>query len=60
MYSMNELVLQRDKDGIRIDLTTLDAVPPGQQPSNIKPTETEGARPKNLLMNNPKAGIIVY
>lgn len=41
-------------------LTTLEAVPPGQQPSNIKPTEREGESPKNLLIISPKAGIIEY
>lgn len=41
-------------------LTTLDAVPPGQQESNIKPTEAEGGSPKYLAMINPKPGIIVY
>ena len=45
---------------MEITLTTLDAVPPGQQASNIKPTETEGDSPKALLMINPRDGIIVY
>ena len=40
--------------------TTLEAVPPGQQPSNIKPTEREGESPKVLLITNAEAGIIVY
>lgn len=43
-----------------LSLTTLDAVPPGQHESNIKPTETEGGSPKDLLIINPRAGIIVY
>jgi hypothetical protein len=41
-------------------LTTLEAVPPGQQPSNINPTEKEGGSPNALLTISPKAGIIVY
>lgn len=41
-------------------LTTLEAVPPGQQPSNINPTAKEGGSPKALLTISPKAGIIVY
>lgn len=41
-------------------LTTLEAVPPGQQPSNINPTEKEGGSPNALLTNSPKAGMIVY
>lgn len=44
----------------RISLTTLEAVPPGQQPSNIKPTEREGESPNDLLTINAKTGIIVY
>lgn len=38
----------------------MEAVPPGQQPSNIKPTEREGESPKILLIANAEAGIIVY
>lgn len=41
-------------------LTTLEAVPPGQQASKIKPTERDGERPNDLLIKYPKAGIIVY
>jgi hypothetical protein len=40
--------------------TTLEAVPPGQQPSNIKPTESDGGSPRILLISNAKDGIIVY
>ena len=45
---------------MRKSLTTLDAVPPGQQESNIKPAERDGDSPKTLLITNPKTGIIVY
>lgn len=40
--------------------TTLEAVPPGQQPSSIKPTERDGGRPRILLMMAAKDGMIVY
>lgn len=43
-----------------IRLTTLDAVPPGQQESKINPTEIAGGSPKDLLIMYPKAGIMVY
>lgn len=41
-------------------LTTVDAAPPGQQPSKIKPTERDGESPKVLLITIAKVGIIVY
>lgn len=41
-------------------LTTLDAAPPGQQASKIKPTEREGESPRALLIKYPNVGIIVY
>ena len=45
---------------IAIKLTTLEAVPPGQQASNIKPTDITGGSPRDLLIIHPKAGIMVY
>lgn len=41
-------------------LTTLEAVPPGQEASNIKPTDKAGGSANNLLMTSPSDGIIVY
>lgn len=45
-----------DKSG----LTTLEAVPPGQHPSNINPTESDGGSPKILLISAPNNGIMAY
>jgi hypothetical protein len=41
-------------------LTTLDAVPPGQQDRRISPTESSGGSPSALLQIVPEAGIIEY
>jgi len=41
-------------------LTTLEAVPPGQAASNIKPTDKAGGSSNNLLMTTPSDGMIVY
>lgn len=45
---------------LEVVLTTLDAVPPGQQESSIKPTVRDGERPNSLLTIHPNEGIIVY
>ena len=42
------------------NLTTLDAVPPGQHPSRMRPAERDEGSPSARLMIDPTAGIIVY
>jgi hypothetical protein len=41
-------------------VTTLLAVPPGQHPTNIKPTATEGCTGNTLPIRNPRKGMMVY
>lgn len=57
--------LYQGKEGLWVkkvmpNLTTLDAVPPGQQARRIKPTEIDGGSPRDLLMIAPSAGMMVY
>lgn len=44
----------------RDSLTTLDAVPPGQHPSRMRPAERDGGSPSAWLTSTPNAGIMVY
>lgn len=57
-YSMKKSKCQIDNENEKI--TTLDAVPPGQHASRMRPTERDGGSPSALLTIAPKAGIIVY
>jgi hypothetical protein len=49
-----------DKLGSVDSLTTLDAVPPGQQASRMSPAERDGGSPSARLTIAPNAGIMVY
>lgn len=40
--------------------TTLDAVPPGAQPTRIRPAARSGVSPSSLAIAQPSSGMIAY